>query len=500
MKTLIIVILIISSQAYAQWQPDVRLTNNTAGSYTSSNNAWCVAAVGNIVDAVWYDSRDGNNEIYFKRSTDAGVSWGADTRLTNNSAVSQFPSISVFGSTVHVVWQEERDGNQEIYYKRSTDGGVSWGADTRLTNQLAISRNPSLSVNTTFVHVVWEDFRHGNFEIFYKRSTDGGISWGVDVRLTNDLAGSFSSSVSVSGSNVHVVWWDERDGNPEIYYKRSTDGGVSWGADYRLTNNAAYSFVPCVSVSGSVVHVVWQDNRDGNFEIYDEYSTNSGVSWVGGGRLTNNSAESSYPSVSISGSFFHVVWRDNRDGNNEIYYKRSSDAGISWSTDLRLTNNSALSDYPSVFVYGSAVHVLWNDNRDGNNEIYYKRNPTGNIVGIKSNNSKIPKEFSLSQNYPNPFNPKTIIEYQLPISSYVRLTVYDIMGREIEVLVNERQNAGTYEVEFSATGGGTNYPRLSSGEAVGQASGVYFYKLIVTDASAPLNTSFVETKKMMLIK
>ena len=79
----------------------------------------------------------------------------------------------------------------------------------------------------------------------------------------------------------------------------------------------------------------------------------------------------------------HVVWYDNRDGNNEIYYKRSTDAGINWGADTRLTNNTAYSEYPSVAVSGSVVHVVWNDYRDGNSEIYYKRNPTGNLRNTK---------------------------------------------------------------------------------------------------------------------
>ncbi len=145
-----------------QWQPDVRLTNDPAVSYTSSNNAWCIASSGNDVHVVWYDGRDGNAEIYYKRSLDEGISWGVDTRLTNNSGYSMYPSVAVSGSVVHVVWYDNRDGpfgNDEIYYKRSTDGGVSWGADTRLTNNTAESRNPSASVSGQVVHVVWDDKR-----------------------------------------------------------------------------------------------------------------------------------------------------------------------------------------------------------------------------------------------------------------------------------------------------------------------------------------------------
>jgi hypothetical protein len=83
----------------------------------------------------------------------------------------------------------------------------------------------------------------------------------------------------------------------------------------------------------------------------------------------------------------------------------------------------------------------------------------------------------LWQNYPNPFNPTTIISYELPANDMVRLEIYDILGRKIETLLSERQNAGNHSVPFNAS-------NLSSG--------VYFYRLSAG--------SFVQTKKLMLIK
>lgn len=120
---------------------------------------------------------------------------------------------------------------------------------------------------------------------------------------------------------------------------------------------------------------------------------------------------------------------------------------------------------------------MWNDNRDGNNEIYYKRDPTGNPTEIVNTNLEIPMTFSLKQNYPNPFNPSTIISFQLPVNSQVSLKVFDVMGREVQTIVNDRLQAGTYESTFD--GSGLN-------------SGVYIYKLM-TDG-------FTESKTMLLVK
>ena len=482
-KIFVILSLLAVMSVNAQWEPDVRQTNSTGNSYTSENNAWCIAASGNVVHIVWYDDRDGNYEIYYKRSTDGGTTWGTDSRLTNDTFYSGLPAIAVSVSIINVVWEDSRNGNYEIYYKRSSDGGINWGEEKRLTYDTAYSRYPSIAVSGSNVHIVWRDYRDGNDEIYYKRSTDGGINWGADTRLTNNGSSSLSPSIAVTGTFVHVVWMDVRNGNSEMYYKRSTDGGINWGADTRLTNNIAGSYKPNIAVFGSLVHIVWEENRDQNSEIYYKRSTDGGINWGTDTRLTNAINISIVPSLTVSGSLVHLVWTDTRDGNREIYYKRSTDSGLNWETDIRLTINGAYSEYPSIAVSGTLVHIVWSDTRDGNREIYYKRNPTGNSVGINNISTEIPSSYSLGQNYPNPFNPSTVVRFQLPVVSDVSLKVYDVMGREVQTLVNEKLSAGTYDVKFDARHGG------SSRELT---SGVYFYKMVTN--------GFTETKRMLLIK
>jgi len=438
-RTLYCVFFLVSL-LFAQWNPDQRLTVNDSVSWTSYNNAHAIAAgPDGVLHVVWHDQRNGglfHDEIYYKRSTDGGVSWDIeDTRLTNDPAWSYLSSVAASGSNVHVVWSDNRDDTfAEIYYKRSTDGGVSWSSeDTRLTNDPALSYNPSLSASGSDVHVVWWDTRDGPDEIYYKRSTDAGVSWDLeDTRLTDSWSESKIPSISVSDSNVHVVWHDNRDGNYEIYYKRSTDNGNSWDSvDTRLTNDSAESAWPSVSVSGSNVHVVWYDTRDGNYEIYYKRSTDNGSSWDSvDTRLTNDVSESIWPSVWASGQNVHTAWRDDRDGNYEIYYKRSTDAGTSWDfVDTRLTNAADMSSQPALVCTDTMVHVVWADGRDGNLEIYYKCNPTGNPTSIVENKSlqihdQIGGPLHAS---PNPFCTFT------RILGYERewFTLYDVSGMKV---------------------------------------------------------------------
>jgi hypothetical protein len=104
-------------------------------------------------------------------------------------------------------------------------------------------------------------------------------------------------------------------------------------------------------------------------------------------------------------------------------------------------------------------------------------------IGIRSISSGIPKSFQLFQNYPNPFNPITKFKIQITKLSNAKVTVYDVLGREVATLINEQLKPGTYEVTWDAS----NYP-----------SGVYFYKLVVGDNTN--NGEFTETKKMVLVK
>ncbi len=98
-------------------------------------------------------------------------------------------------------------------------------------------------------------------------------------------------------------------------------------------------------------------------------------------------------------------------------------------------------------------------------------------VLINSISNLIPENFLLSQNYPNPFNPITVIKFEIPSSSNVKLSVFNSLGKEIEILVNEKLQSGSYEITFD----GSNYP-----------SGIYFYKLE--------GDGFIETKRMVLVK
>ena len=98
---------------------------------------------------------------------------------------------------------------------------------------------------------------------------------------------------------------------------------------------------------------------------------------------------------------------------------------------------------------------------------------------------ELPAEYSLSQNFPNPFNPTTLIRYQVPGVSEVKLVVYDFLGREVSVLENGRREAGAHEVKFDGTG---------------LASGVYFYRLQARHTDGAQAGTYMQTRKLLLLR
>ena len=153
-------------------------------------------------------------------------------------------------------------------------------------------------------------------------------------------------------------------------------------------------------------------------------------------------------------------------------------AGNHWLGSLRFNVSNTTACFRMSFINQSAVF-------DGSTPLTYNSGWTytntdtclNNTVSVNNITTEIPREYNLSQNYPNPFNPVTMIKFALPKASFVTLKVYDMLGREVSVLVNGQKSAGQYIVDFDASS---------------LTSGVYFYRLESND--------FVEVKRMVVLK
>lgn len=183
-----------------------------------------------------------------------------------------------------------------------------------------------------------------------------------------------------------------------------------------------------------------------------------------------------FTAVLINEDSVKLSWMDN--SANEKYFKilRGKDSlSIHYIGEVLFNSNTYIDTIP---ILSGPDAELWygiraeNPHSQSDLSLFYL-----NITNIYDDGNKLPTEFKISQNYPNPFNPFTVIKYDLPVNTHVQITVYDVLGREVNKLVNEEKQAGNYNVIFNSS-------RYSSG--------IYYYQMMAGE--------YRETKKMVLIK
>lgn len=370
------------------WQPERRLTRTPGESRTSINFARSIAAdEAGRVHLVWREQDADGTIINYKRSPDGGVSWSPAIRLGSapGSAESGNPGIAVSGNAVHVAWWREMPQSPpQIWYKHSPDGGITWETERAITNSPSPAAFCSLAAWGSSVHLVYVDQRDGNAEVYYTRSIDEGAAWSAAVRLSSLPHNSYTPTIAVWKSNVYVAWTDTRDFGKvttleEEYFRRSTDGGKTFEPEQRLTNDSpespANSWASTLAAHDQFVWITWFDDRSGNFEIYTKRSTDAGVSWSPDTRLTTTSTPSFRPSITLYGQNLLISYWDGDVGSEEIYALRSNDLGATWSAPERLSYGNGSSVFSSAAASSTGFHVVWTDSRDQNAEIYYEPLP-----------------------------------------------------------------------------------------------------------------------------
>lgn len=370
-----IALITFTTSAYS-WTTAQRLT------WTSDTSHMADIAIdsSNRIHVVWQDHTPGNWEIYYTNSADGGNTWLTAKRLTTTLANSGRPAIATdSANNIHVVFQDYTYGNGEILYIKSTNGSATWTSPKRLTFTPGASKWADIAVDhADNIHVVWHDDTYGgDWEVLYKKSTDGGATWSSSKRISLTGGTSYRPVIAIdSSNNLHVVWADASPGNREIFYSRSTDGGNTWIPSKRLTWTAGPSYDPAITIDSSDnIHVVWYDNTADGWDIYYKKSTDGGNTWTWAKKVTHSAGESYLGSIAADSlNNIHLVWWDNSAGSFNVYYKKSTDGGNTWTSGERITfwsNNK----WPVIAIDSNDVkHVVWDANAsDGNLEIYYKR-------------------------------------------------------------------------------------------------------------------------------
>ena len=210
----------------------------------------------------------------------------------------------------------------------------------------------------------------------------------------------------------------------------------------------------------------------------------------------NNGKTQYFPAIQIDKyGAVNIIFYDDRNTTNDssgVFLARSTDGGDTWH-EFEISDHNFKpipigglgqgyqGDNIDITSTQSKLWPIWMDNSTG---IYQIWTTPVEFSAVSVNDIRtFPISFELKQNYPNPFNPSTTIEYALSKRSNVLLSVYNITGELIQILINEEQDAGNYKVKFEVT---------NSGAEKNNASGIYFYRIAVDRE--------VDTKAMLLLK
>lgn len=424
--------ILITPALFAQWQADQRLTNTPTNTFLASNNAWNIAASGDSVHIVFMEHENSSSFIHYTHSYDGGVNWSTPVMLNQNQDTCSllYYSLAVSGSNVHVIWADK--WNRKLMYRRSTDAGMNWTPSAAVVNPGTYNvDNPCLAIAGNYVYLVWNHNPSGGYsnEIYFQRSIDGGANWNTAQRLTNNSASILDKtpSIAASANYVHITWQRGPDYDARVLYLRSSNNGTTWETEQYITNDTINQTKPCITASGNYVHIAWEDTRTETLVVFCRSSFDNGASWLPEKNLCSGFS-ADYQTITAIGRNVHLAWRDYRFNQEwHIGYRHSIDNGNTWFADTIL-NTIAQQEGPSIAVAGTRVHLIWNDNRDGNWEIYYKRNPTGSGINEASSIEQTARGFEI---YPNPAS--SYFTIHLPQSNdRTEIKIFDVTGIQIK--------------------------------------------------------------------
>ncbi|MCX6286780.1 MAG: T9SS type A sorting domain-containing protein [Bacteroidetes bacterium] len=268
------------------------------------------------------------------------------------------PCLVACGDTLNVVWSDIRTQGSAIYYAHSSDRGLNWSNPVPLTDTTGSASFPAIAISGSTVHLVWFDSPNA----WYKRSVDGGANWNPAVLL--DGSSTFWPGIAASDSVITVALnIDVSTSNSEIFLIQSVNSGVSWGPEVRFTSADGRSEDPAIRAQGSQIHMVWNDKRNGNMQTYYARSLDYGHTWDQNMSLINGGAMSYCPMVSLNGTYVDVPCGDTRSGNYDIWLKQSSDSGTSWNPEKQLTTDPLTEAYPYLVRDSMRLHLVfirWN--------------------------------------------------------------------------------------------------------------------------------------------
>ena len=331
---------------------------------------------------VWYDIRNGYG-LCGARVSQSGIL--IDTSYIIISAEGNFSSVSFDGTNYLVVWDAGSYYPRNIYGARVSQSGIlvdSTGIpiSTSAGNQI----RPSVAFDGTNFLVEWEDDRNGDYDIYAARVTQDGIILDTaGIAISTALDQQDRSSVNFDGTNYLVVWDDYRNSSPDIYGARVTPAGTILDpAGVLVSSTEGLQWSPKVAFGDTNYLVVWEDDLLG-FDVYGARVTPAGAVLDTQAIIISTAANYQYyPSVAFDGTNYLVLWQDMRkDSDYDIYGMRVDSSGnLLDSTPIAVVTEPDDQRYPAV-TFGSAHYLaVWSDGRNGYGVSGTRISPSGTVL------------------------------------------------------------------------------------------------------------------------
>lgn len=337
-----------------------------------------ISSSSNNIYIVWQESVGSygttNYDIFFKKSNDDGNSFGSPINLSDNIGFSEHPQIASVGNHVYVVWVDDSSGQREVMFSKSIDSGKTF------SNSIVVSQNSlgpyhaELAAKGQNVYIVWNSFGMETSNIILlAKSNDEGKTFGELIEIGEGDTETYPKIAA--NDNEYYITWDRRD-------HKDTEILLSKGhKDYNIQNVTQIEKLNNEDVDGGEsqvaadanrVIVTWTSNIPINAKyVYVSSSMNNGNDF--GDNIPISSTNSSNVENIIIDDNSYIVWQDNIDGNHDIFYTKGKTNGISIDKPLNVSNNIGISECPSIAVSTSAIHMIWEDDTTGNHEVLYKR-------------------------------------------------------------------------------------------------------------------------------
>ncbi|MCH7658760.1 MAG: T9SS type A sorting domain-containing protein [Bacteroidetes bacterium] len=368
-----------------------------------------------------------------------------------------------------------------VIYK-STDYGESWSKiqNTGINSNALIY---SMAIDPNDPTVLYVATEYGVY-----KSADAGNTWQSKITglphldTRNIIIDPANSNILYVGIESYNEFYDENWTSVQGGIYKTSDGGQNW---IRIDTNPPQPSVSDLAINPTNPDIIYSATR----EMYDHSqqimyrggvykSTDGGNNWIERSNGFGDIENLNVGSLAINPQNPEIIYAGTFD---RFYHDESSGRGVFKSTNGGVTwtqMNTGLSHLSTnIITIDPSDHSRLYVGTDGNGAFTGIDDALINIDDQYETKSQIPKKAYIEQNYPNPFNSSTVINYQLPEQSFVKITIHDITGRLVETLVNDRKDVGYYSIKWNA-------------ENVD--SGIYFYRI---DAEG-----FSSIKKCVVVK